>query len=99
MGMPPDQVAAMLRDMGCTDSFDAFPETIEALEVFNVVATQWRMRTVPIGMGASQSVPFGLDYTACESILRARQITVSPDTWADLQVIEKEIIENGPSRR
>lgn len=94
MGVSGDGLAHALEALP-PEEFQVFPETLEALELFQICATQWRMRSVPIGMGASMSRPFGLDYTACEAIVRIRGMIVPAETWQNLQTIEKAIVENG----
>ncbi len=98
MGLSGPILDAALEDLP-PETFEAFPETVTALEVFHIVSTQWRMRSIPVGMGASMSKPFGLDYSACEAIVRLRGINVAPETWGHLQIIEQAIVENGDAGR
>ena len=99
LGMADDDIALALADVGGVDEFEMLPETADALNLFSVCASQWRMRQVPVGMGASISRPYGLDYTACESIVRLRGLSFLPETWAHLQILEQALIENGDSSR
>ena len=96
MGLRGDELAKAVACLP-SNSFEAYPETVDALNAFSVVATQWRMRVVPVGMGASQSVPSGLDYTACAAIFAARNIDVAPEVWGDLQTIESAILDGSRS--
>ena len=64
------------------DEFELYPENIEAWQVFNACATQWR-----IGMAGAT----GLDYAALESVLRLQRIKTKhhPDVFWRVQRIER----------
>lgn len=99
LNVPPEQIEAALADELPDPEFKPLPETAETLDLFSVVSSQWRMRQVPVGMGASISKPYGLDYAACEAIVRLRGLSFPPDTWANLQTLEQELTKNGNAGR
>lgn len=51
---------------------------------FLSVSTQWRVA----GMGGVM----GLDYTACRNSLELDAITITPDLWAGVKVMERAAI-------
>jgi hypothetical protein len=57
---------------------------LPALNAFLAVAGQWRMVPRPGGGW----IYLGLDYTAAQAGFALADITVSPDLWADVQMIE-----------
>nr|WP_275897797.1 DUF1799 domain-containing protein [Pseudotabrizicola algicola] len=59
-------------------------EHLPALLAFLAVSGQWRTR--PHGMGDIRWI--GLDYGAVRDGLDLAGITVTPDVWADLRLIE-----------
>ena len=60
-----------------------WPEHVAAVEAFLAIAGQWRMVA---GMGGLLAL--GLDYTAARAGLDLAGFNVTPDLWADIQVIE-----------
>jgi hypothetical protein len=63
---------------------DAWP----VLELFLACQTQWRF--IPLGMGGA--LPQGLDYPAVESAARMLGLSLTPDTFEDLRVMEAEAL-------
>lgn len=64
-----------------------------SLEAFLACATQWRTAVVTMGgAGAitSQLVFIGLDYTACDVVLRSR--SAPADVLADIMVMEEAVL-------
>ena len=57
---------------------------LPALEAFSVIGTQWRV--LPLGEG--RLIYTGLDYAAAAAGLALAGLTVPPDIWSDVQVIE-----------
>lgn len=54
------------------------------MRAFLAICNQWR--TMPAGLGGVRVI--GLDYGAARAGLEMSGIVVSPDLWAELQVIE-----------
>lgn len=59
-------------------------EHLPALIAFLAVSGQWRTRAH--GMGGTRWI--GLDYSAVEAGFGFAAITMTPDVWADLRLIE-----------
>lgn len=64
--------------------FEIWEEHLPALEAFLAVDGQWR--SIPRGMGGVRWI--GLDYSAVEAGLKFAGIAMTPETWADFQLIE-----------
>lgn len=62
---------------------EVWPELAPAVEAFLAVSTQWRTTA-----GMSGLIVIGLDYVGARFGLRAAGIRVTPELWADLQVME-----------
>ena len=89
--MPPDSREAALAEFPASE-VEIWPEHWPAIELFLACGTQWRMRVQPAGMGASLSVPCGLDYVAVEMVARVRGVGLTADVLEALQVIEMTIV-------
>jgi hypothetical protein len=70
-----------------------WPENWEALELFLALQTQWRVTGTMAGL-----YYVGLDYSAAESLLRARRAKNRVQLLADLRVIEYAALK-GLNRR
>ena len=57
---------------------------LPALEIFSMIGTQWRV----LSLGENRLLYLGLDYAAAAAGLGLAGITVPPDVWSDVQVIE-----------
>lgn len=76
----------MLAGLGGLDAggvVEVWPELAPAVEAFLAVATQWR-----VVAGMAGLIVTGLDYVGVRFGLRALGIRVTPELWADLQVME-----------
>lgn len=73
------------------EEVEIWPETFQAYELFNSLATQWR-----IGMGGAT----GLDYTAVAMTMRLSGIPRAQwtDLFADVRVMEQAALEAMSSR-
>ncbi|MCC7097267.1 MAG: DUF1799 domain-containing protein [Thermomonas sp.] len=81
LGVPTEAVDAMLatrQDIG------VWPENYAVLEAFLTVASQWR--TVPLQDGRVHYV--GLDHGACRASLDLSGLSVTPEVWAGVRVME-----------
>lgn len=68
------------------EDVEIWPDVLPAYELFNALATQWR-----IGMGGAT----GLDYTAVATTMRLCGIPRSKwtDLFADVQIMEQAALE------
>jgi hypothetical protein len=57
---------------------------LPALEAFSVIGTQWRV----LSLGEGRLLYLGLDYAAAAAGLALAGLTLPPDLWSDVQVIE-----------
>lgn len=64
--------------------FEIWEEHLPALDAFLAVDGQWR--TIQRGMGSVHWI--GLDYGAVRDGLELAGIEMTPETWADLKLIE-----------
>lgn len=71
------------------DAYQLWPEHVPAAEAFLAVATQWR--TVPYGRGGV--LWQGLDYGAVQAGLALAGLTLDPERWAEVRLIEAGAIE------
>ncbi len=93
LGVPAEAVDAMLAER---QDIGVWPENLAALEAFLTVASQWR--TVPLQDGRIHYV--GLDHGACRASLDLSGVSVTPEVWAGVQVMEmaaKQVL-NGDRR-
>ena len=78
---------SMIRDkvlLARPDVFEVLPENWPTIELFLAVCTQWRFG----GMGGL----LGLDYPAVDVAVRYLELTVGPDSFAGLQVMEQTVV-------
>nr|WP_269724455.1 DUF1799 domain-containing protein [Roseovarius sp. TM1035] len=61
-----------------------WPHNVPAVRAFLAVCNQWR--TVSAGLAGFRVV--GLDYTAARAGLRMSGVRITPELWAEVQVIE-----------
>lgn len=80
-GLPPDACAALSQRL-VSDSA-VWRQNLGAVMAFLSVASQWRHASGPRG-----SIPTGLDYAGVRAGLEASKTEVTPELWADLQVME-----------
>lgn len=76
----------MLAGLGGLDAggvVEIWPELALAVEAFLAVSTQWR-----VVAGMAGLIVTGFDYVGVRFGLRAAGIRITPELWADLQVME-----------
>lgn len=61
-----------------------WPQNVPAVRAFLAVCNQWR--TISAGLAGARVI--GLDYGAARSGLRMSGIRITPELWAEVQVIE-----------
>ncbi|WP_428735732.1 DUF1799 domain-containing protein [Thermomonas sp.] len=61
-----------------------WPECVPSVEVFLACATQWRLD--------ASGAPIGLDYPALEAVMRMLGIDDLRQVFADVQVMEAEVL-------
>lgn len=66
------------------DNVGLWEENLPALEIFGAIGTQWRV----VARGEGELHYVGLDYSAAAAGLSLAALTVSPQLWADVQMIE-----------
>ena len=83
-GAPPE-VIAQYTDTGTPDLFPVHPRNWQILTAFMAVRTQWT------------PAPFrgvlGLNYQGVEVALRALQITITPELWRGITLMEGAALE------
>uniref|UniRef100_UPI00345BF9D0 DUF1799 domain-containing protein n=1 Tax=Roseovarius sp. BRH_c41 TaxID=1629709 RepID=UPI00345BF9D0 len=65
-----------------------WPQNVPVVRAFLAVCNQWR--TVSAGLAGFRVV--GLDYTAARAGLRMSGIRITPQLWAEVQVIESAAV-------
>lgn len=86
--MDPEEAATIgIRDEAGDEAEDdavaIWPEHEDVVRLFLALGTQWRV-------GGMAGAPLGLEYGAIETTGRLMGIEVTPDLFADLQVMEAE---------
>jgi hypothetical protein len=66
-----------------------WPEHVAIVEAFFAVDTQWRTAPIGGGMVPTRIRFVGLDYAGVRAGLDALGMTVTPELWAGLQVMER----------
>lgn len=88
-----EESLAALRDMlGGPDTRDdddaVWAENWPTVEAFLAVSSQWRVVSIGGGMAPAMPVYIGLDYAAARAGLDAAGITVTPELWSGVRVME-----------
>jgi hypothetical protein len=73
------------------DELAVHPDNVTAARLFLAAGTQWR-RTAMAGMGGAAVWREGLDYTGVEAAARLAGLTVTPDDFEALRLIELEVL-------
>jgi hypothetical protein len=63
-------------------------DNVAIVEAFLGVTTQWRAMPLGGGFVAARIVYLGLDYAAATAGLAAAGITVTPELWAGVRIME-----------
>ena len=71
------------------DGDGVWSENLDTVMAFLAVASQWRVVSIGGGMAPSQPVFLGLDYVAVRTGLDAEGVTVTPELWRGLRVMEE----------
>ena len=66
------------------DQTGVWPDNADAVKVFLLLDTQWRVQIDATG----RSLPLGLDYAGARAGLDMLAITVTPDLWQSVMIIE-----------
>lgn len=75
------------------DVFEIWDTNWDALQLFLLVGTQWRILAVA-GMGGGSVIRLGLDYSGVDVVMRRRRILdENGQLFADLQVMEHAATE------
>lgn len=65
-----------------------WPEHVPIVEAFLIVSSQWRTATLGGGMGPGRVLYIGFDYGAVLAGLSAAAVTVTPELWRGVRVME-----------
>ena len=76
-------------DITPADDGGVWCDNQQAVEAFLAVTTQWRMTGTPDG----RLVATGLDYAGARAGLALAGIEVTPETWAEIRLIESGAME------
>lgn len=74
-----------------TEDFRVFPENVTAVRCFQAMATQWKMLSVNT-MDRAEIRQVGLDYGVLESTARLAGLSMSPDDFDRVRVMEAEAL-------
>ncbi|WP_322895238.1 MULTISPECIES: DUF1799 domain-containing protein [unclassified Yoonia] len=72
-----------LSEQDISPDLEIWATHLDALDAFLAVASQWQRVSTMSGL-----VITGLDYAGAEAGLRMAGLTMSPETWADVRLIE-----------
>ncbi len=64
--------------------FAVRPENWSAVKFFQTLSSQWRL--------AANGLPYGLDYAGVETCARITKTELSPDLFADIQIMESAAV-------
>jgi len=94
-GGTPDQVATLRAKLEpqaeTAEAFVVEAENVAAIKLLLAMQTQWRSQALSTWSSA-RIVNTGLDYSVLEITARSRQIDLSPDTFARIQLAEAECL-------
>jgi len=84
--MDAESLDRLREDLGEAEGL--WPEHVAIVEAFLSCDTQWRVASVSQGFGA-RVLYVGLDYSACRVGLELAGISVTPELWSGLQLLER----------
>lgn len=83
MGLTPDEAAELAE--ADAPGFSVWPDNMPVIDAFMVVCTQWNTTSLANG----QVLYHGLNYTGVKVGLDGADITLLPEQWADLRMVER----------
>lgn len=87
--LPEEAVEAIRAALTPADADEGvWPENVAIVAAFLTVASQWRTTAIGGGMEPMRMLWIGLDYAGAKVGIEAAGMTITPELWNGLQVME-----------